>query len=80
MAFPLLTLRQSGACETSANESFYGGRKKNFFVEPGYSNKNSKKNSDKHKRAGEDGKREKASLGPVNGRFAYESFRERPVR
>ena len=79
MAFPLLTLRQSGACETSANESFTVVEK-NFFVEPGYSNKNSKKNSDKHKRAGEDGKREKASLGPVNGRFAYESFRERPVR
>ena len=85
MAFRLLTPSSKGsACETSANESFYGGRKKilcwtsllsySADAPAGYSNKNSKKNSDKHKRAGEDGKREKASLGPLTGRFAYESL------
>ena len=59
--------------------------KKKFCVEPlsplysteapaRYPNKHSKKNSNKHKHAGEDGKREKASLGPVTGRFANVPF------
>ena len=91
MAFRLLTPSSKGsACETSANESFYGGRKR-FCVEPlsfptqqrlplGIPIKTARKTAIKISARGKMGRGKKPGHGPVTGRFAYESFRKRPVR
>ena len=69
MAFPLLTLRQSGACETSANESFYGGRKKISLLNLGIPIKTARKTAINISARGKMGRGKK----PLSGRWTVVS-------